>query len=84
MPPLYRWYYVAQVFAALAALAHLTQASIFLSQPKMIQAQPTTIFQANTLEFTLIFYHLPLAVSVTIGLIVTWKYWGWLVKDRKK
>ena len=84
MPPLYRWYYAAEFFAGIAALAHLTQATVVLSQPEVDSVQSVGLFQPNSLGFTLLFHHVPLTISVTIGLIITWKYWGWLVTDRKK
>ncbi len=82
MPPLYKWFYVAQIFAGIASLAHLTQASTYLTQLTMTES--SNPLQTNTLVFTLILYHLPLTISVTIGLLVTWKYWGWLITDRKR
>ncbi|MEM7028394.1 MAG: hypothetical protein AAF629_02290, partial [Chloroflexota bacterium] len=77
-------FYVAEVFAGIAAIAHLTQASVYLTQRDTVNLARSPFLQANSLEFTLVFYHLPLVISVTIGIIVTWKYWGWLITDRKK
>ncbi len=31
--------------------------------------------------FYLLLYHAPLAVGVTIGAIVTWRNWNWLLKE---
>lgn len=84
MPPLYKWFYVAQFFAGIAAFAHLTQASVFLTQGPDTLPTRNLYLQPNSLEFTLLFYHLPQVISVTIGVIITWKYWGWLITDRKK
>ena len=75
MPPLYRWLYVSEALAAIALLAHLMQASSHLSAPDR-----PTVLTAPT--FTFLFHHLPLAVAVTIALVVTWKYWGWLITER--
>lgn len=84
MPAFYKWFRVAEVFAAIASLAHLTQASTYLTQSTTDSATRGSLLQANTLEFALVFYHIPLAVAITIGILVTWKYWGWLITDRKR
>jgi hypothetical protein len=84
MPPFYKWFYGAQVFAGIASLAHLIQASTYLAQSNTSSAPPNSFLYPGSLEFTLIFYHIPLAISVTIGLLVTWKYWSWVITDRKR
>ena len=81
MPPIYRWFYVAEFFASIAALAHLIQASTYLAQSTGAQDNPR---QLASLEVVAIFHHIPLAIAVTIGLLVAWKYWGWLITDRKR
>ncbi len=80
MPPLYKWFYVAEALAGIALTAHLLQASAYLSRPT---APVKQIWDVTGLAFTLIFYQLPLAAAVTIGIIITWKYWGWLLTERK-
>lgn len=86
MPPFYKWFYSAQVFAGIAGLAHLIQASTYLAQSSGSAVPPGgfRFLHPSSLEFTLIFYHIPLAISVTIGLFVTWKYWSWVITDRKR
>ena len=86
MPPIYKWFYVAEVFAAIASLAHLTQASTLLATPPGMPSSPIrgSPLQTNSLEFALVFHQIPLAIALTIGLIITWKYWGWLITDRKR
>jgi hypothetical protein len=32
-------------------------------------------------EFYLIAHHLPMAIGITIGLVVTWHYWSWLLTE---
>ncbi|MFQ5576947.1 MAG: hypothetical protein ACE5G8_08165 [Anaerolineae bacterium] len=76
MPPIYKWLYVAEGLAAVAFIAHLIQASAYLSGPNNQSG-------VTSLAFTLVFYHIPLAAAGTIGLITTWKYWGWLITERE-
>ena len=80
MPPLYKWFYVAEALAGIALTAHLLQASAYLSNPA---APVKQIWAVTDIAFTLVFYQIPLAIAVTIGFIITWKYWGWLLTERK-
>jgi hypothetical protein len=80
MPPLYKWFYVAEVLVGFALVVHLLQASAYLSNPV---APPEKIWAITGVAFTLVFYQIPLAIAVTIGFIITWKYWGWLLTERK-
>jgi len=32
--------------------------------------------------FLLVGYQIPVAVGVTIGLVVTWQYWSWLITEK--
>lgn len=80
MPPIYRWFYIAEFFAAIAALAHLMQASIYLAT----MTPQETNSPNDSLDIVATFHLIPLAISVTIGLLVAWKYWGWLITDRKR
>jgi hypothetical protein len=32
--------------------------------------------------FLLLAYYLPVTIGVTIGLVITWRYWSWLVAER--
>lgn len=77
MPPLYKWFYAAEAFAGISLLAHLFQANAILASPQQ------TVF-TTTLEFSLLLYHIPLAIAVTIGMVITLKYWGWLIIEQKK
>jgi hypothetical protein len=84
MPAYYKWYYLAEVLTGVATLAHLMQASTYLAQSAASPVEPGTLFKPTSLAFTLTFYHLPLVIAVTIGLFITWRYWGWLITDRNK
>ena len=78
MRPLYKWFYVAEFFATIALIVDVLRASSTLS------STPNLNRWVAQFTFILIFYHIPLAIAVTIGLIITWKYWGWLITERKK
>lgn len=77
MEPLYRYYYVAIFFLAIGYITHLLLANISLTSgdfPAWL-ASPW---------LPLLGYYLPLAIGVTIGLVVTWRYWSWLVTGYNK
>jgi len=75
MTPYYRAYYIAVGFVALALMTRLVRASVF-SSPAGASGLLGNPY------FYLVFYHLPLAVGLCIGLAVTWYYWKWLLKER--
>lgn len=75
MKPFYRQYYLALIFSGIGLLTHIF--IVFASlQP---ETAPTII---NSSWFLLVAYHLPLAIGVSIGLFVTWRYWSWLVTEK--
>jgi hypothetical protein len=74
MPPYYKGYYFAEVLGGIAFVMHLWQASLLLSTPPSI---------SHNFIAVLWLYHLPLALAVTIALIITWKYWSWLFIEKE-
>ena len=75
MSPIFRYYYVALGFWIIGFITHLLVARAVLT-PESTSAW----FVAPW--FLLLAYHLPLAIGVTIGLVITWRYWSWLVTER--
>jgi len=76
MRPLYKWYYLAEGLVVVALITHLFQAGAALSTPGQV-------LNVTNPMITLIFYHTPMALAVTLALGLTWKYWGWLITERK-
>lgn len=74
MRPIYRYYYVALVFLAIGYGTHLVEAYA-VSNPNVVPVWLLTPW------FLLVAHHLPLTIGVTIGLVVTWRYWSWLVTE---
>lgn len=70
MPPIYRYYYLAIVFLAIAVVTQFFAAQATLSPANF-----------STDAILLLGHHLPLAIGATLGLIVSWRYWSWLVID---
>lgn len=77
MAPIYRYYYVAQVFLALSYISHLSVVRTNFA-PGNYPAWLVSPW------FLLLAYQLPLTIATTTGLIVTWRYWSWLVIDPKR
>lgn len=74
MPPYYRGFYVAMILVFAAFLGHLVQDSVIIAPeqaPSMLTAD----------WFFMLTFYLPLAVAVTIGLGVSWRYWAWILKE---
>lgn len=74
MAPLYHYYYLAIGLVAFGAFIHLIVARATLS-PGLF---PDWL---HTPGFLLLTYYAPLAVGLTIALVVTWRYWSWLLKE---
>ncbi|MBN1994811.1 MAG: hypothetical protein JW953_19090 [Anaerolineae bacterium] len=72
MLPLYRYYYLAIGLALISAAVHLILGTNLISN--------IPPWFSNS-WFLLGAYHLPLAISVTISLYVTWRYWSWLITE---
>lgn len=77
MNAIYKWYYVAEGLGIIALLAHLWQASTLLSVPagSAVALAPW---------FAIVLFDVPMAVAVTIGVVVTWQYWSWLIIEKEK
>jgi hypothetical protein len=75
MRPRYRYYYTALIFLSIGWLANL----IVILANLMPAALQEWFYSP---WFLLLAYYLPLGIGLTIGLVITWSYWSWLVADR--
>jgi len=75
MTPAYRYYYVAICFMGVGFISQLIIIQVSLMPQNFSQWLSSPLFLLLT-------YHLPMAVGVTLGLIITWKYWSWLITDQ--
>ena len=75
MPPIYRFYYWAIPILGVVYVTNL------LVVRTIIIPENSWAWLAAP-WFLLLAYHLPMAFGVTIGLIVTWRYWSWLITER--
>jgi hypothetical protein len=80
---LYRLFYVASGLVALAALVRLVRTG-YLEAPASADASLWLAALADPHSwFYLCFYHIPLAVGMTISIWLTWKNWGWLLREKE-
>ena len=68
--PYYRWYYVAACFVAAAVVV------------RVLNSQPPLAASPNLTILGIILHDGLQAIGLTIGLIVTWYYWSWLLAER--
>lgn len=75
MAPIYRYYYLAILFLAIGLVTQLfvVRATLTVQNSEVWFAAPWFLFLA---------YHLPLAIGLTIGLVIAWRYWSWLITER--
>ena len=76
MKPYYKGYYVAGSLVSVALVVRFVRASVFWAPRGSI---PSLL---NSSIFYLFLYHLPLAIGLCLGLLITWHYWSWLLKER--
>ncbi len=74
LPPYYRGFYVTMGLIFLAFISHLVRDSIIVAP----EQGPALL--SNDWFYLLTFY-LPMALAVTIALIVAWRYWSWILKE---
>ena len=75
MPPYYRWFWVGMGLVGVALVSQFLRIGTALAE----QTSYSWLFNP---VFYLITYHLPMALGATIGLVVTWCYWSWLLTER--
>lgn len=75
MPPCYRGFFVSTVFLGVALVAYVERKAAYLS------AVPEASFLLTPL-FGLVFYHIPFSLGIVINLIIVWRYWSWLLKEK--
>jgi len=75
MAPHYRWFWVGLGFLVIALIAQFLRIGVLFAK------QDSNLW-LDTPEFYLITYHLPMAIGITISLVVTWRYWSWLLTER--
>ncbi len=75
MPPYFRWFWAGTGFLAIALISQLVRISVSLTGQTNLQLLDNSTFYLVT-------YHFPMAIGVTIGLAVTWRYWSWLLTER--
>jgi hypothetical protein len=76
MRPFYKGYYLAASLVSVDLVIRFVRASVFWAPPGTIPSSLTSS------AFYLFLYHLPLAVGLCLGLLITWHYWSWLLKER--
>ena len=75
MAPIYRYYYLAILLLCLSYIVQLILVRVTLTA-EYFPAWLTAPW------FLLLTYYLPRAIGVTIALIITWRYWSWLITER--
>lgn len=73
----HRWFRVANGLIALAALSQMIRGSAALAP----EVAPPILLES---WFALASYHIPLAIGVTLDLVLVWYYWGWILREKVK
>lgn len=75
MTDLHRWFRVANGFVTLAVISQMVRGVANLAPqfafPFLLESW-----------FALVSFHVPLALGVTLDLVLVWYYWGWILKEK--
>lgn len=72
----YQWFYVSVGLLLIAAFSRLVRSVYLVSD-----AGPAALTSPWSWVYVLL-YHLPLIAGATISVIVAWRNWGWLLRER--
>ena len=71
-----RWFLVANIFVALAAMSQVMRSTAALAPPDIA---PAILLKP---WFSLVSFHIPLGIGITINLVLVWYYWRWILKEK--
>ena len=70
----YRGFYVSAIFLLVSLIAYFLKTSVLLASERA----PALL---NSDLFYLLTYYLPFAIGTSISLVITLRYWDWLLKE---
>ncbi|HID64246.1 MAG TPA: hypothetical protein EYP49_16120 [Anaerolineae bacterium] len=70
----YRGFYVSAMFLLVSLIAYLLKTSVLLASEQVPALLDNDLFYLFT-------YHLPFAIGTSISLVITLRYWDWLLKE---
>lgn len=74
MPEHYRWFRMANSFVALAAMSQVVRGTVAVASDYALPFLLSSWFSVVT-------FHIPLAIGVTLDLALVWYYWRWILKE---
>lgn len=77
LPPYYRGFYAGIGLICVSFFSHLIQDTVIIA-PEQAPSLLTNDW------FYLLTFYLPFAAAVTIGLVVAWRYWSWIWRERQE
>jgi hypothetical protein len=75
MADYYRWFRIANGLVALAAVSQVVRGTADMACDLVL---PFLLAP----WFSLVTFHIPLAIGVTLDLVLVWYYWGWILKEK--
>jgi len=76
MTEYYRWFWVANIFVALAAMSQLVRGIAAVASSDLVLSFLLSPW------FSLLTFHIPLALGVTLDIVLVWHYWSWILKEK--
>ena len=76
MPAHYRGFYVTIGLVSVSLFSHFLRDIVILDPTEV----PALL---NNDWFYLLTFYLPLALAVTLAIIIAWRYWSWILKEQE-
>jgi len=73
------YYYLFYVSAGLVGIASLTR---LIRAAYLVSGAGQSVLASPGSWFYVLLYHVPLTVGMAVSLVVTWRNWGWLLKEK--
>ena len=73
----HRWFLVANVLVVLAAASQVMRSTASLAPERA----PYVLLEP---WFSLVSFHIPLAIGGSINVWLVWYYWGWILREKVK
>jgi uncharacterized membrane protein (DUF4010 family) len=70
-----RWFFTASALIVVATMSQVMRSTAALAP----NVAPPVLLEP---WFSLVSFHIPLVIGVTIDLVLVWYYWGWILRER--
>jgi uncharacterized membrane protein (DUF4010 family) len=70
-----RWFFTASALIVVATMSQVMRSTAALAP----DVAPPVLLEP---WFSLVSFHIPLVIGVTVDLVLVWYYWGWILREK--